>query len=270
MGWWCIAVSACPSNYRRSGAPPSKRTAQERMHVQGNHSSSFPPSQRMCVGRCQVVVEVMRPRVVFPGRPLRVERRGRVSRAGRSFPKACSLVLDRIPLYCVVEGCREAWFSVPGRRLTGDKGWAASAQGIPFATETWRRVVCWRGIVPAAVAWWVVRVVRLGWREGVQGVGGWWCWQRRRQGRLGWSRRFVESESQASGAMSLASPPSLLHAPPAKGAASRLLLLLLLFLHKRTRNGCTPTRETPETLMRRDRLFVRHGHLIRTPLSAPA
>jgi hypothetical protein len=93
-------------------------------------------------------VEVVRPRNVFPGRPLRVGGAAvfRVERDPLAqFPKACSLAIDRIPLYCGVVGSQETWFSVTGRRLTGDKGRVASAGNAPFATETWWRVVCWRG-----------------------------------------------------------------------------------------------------------------------------
>jgi hypothetical protein len=51
-------------------------------------------------------------RFAVPGRPLRVERRGCFSQEKdplAQFPEACSLGLDRIPLYCVVVGSRETW-----------------------------------------------------------------------------------------------------------------------------------------------------------------
>ena len=148
-----------------------------------------------------------------------------------------------------------------------------SAQEIPFATETWRGVVCWRG----------------GWFRGWRG-GGWWCcgggvgrWRREwvrvevvggdgvqggglavlaasgqagyervRCGGVSW-RGLKESESTAkahsSGAMSSLSPPP----PPlvlayllAKGAlgeaASRLLSS-----RKRMRNGCPTCRPPPNS-----------------------
>jgi hypothetical protein len=51
-------------------------------------------------------------RFAVPDRPLRVERRGYFSQERdplAQFPKACSLVLDLIPLYCVVAGSKETW-----------------------------------------------------------------------------------------------------------------------------------------------------------------
>ena len=130
-----------------------------RVNVQGNHSSSFPPSQRMCAGWFQVVVAVKWAQVVFPGRPLRVERRGCISQ-GEGSPKACSLMLGRIPLYCVVARCA----SNVVQRTGPASDWrqrtlVVSAQDTPFATETWRGVVCWRG----------------GWFRGWRGGGWWWC-----------------------------------------------------------------------------------------------
>jgi hypothetical protein len=68
---YCV-VSACSPSCRRTGSPSNKRTAHSRVHIQGNHSSSFPPSQREYAERSRMGVEVVRPRVVFPGCPLRV------------------------------------------------------------------------------------------------------------------------------------------------------------------------------------------------------
>jgi len=172
MGWKCMVLSACSFSHRRTGVPSNERKAHRKVDIQGNHSSSFPPSQRMCAERFQVGVEVVRPRVVFPGRPLRVGGAA-VFRKERDplaqFPEACSLVLDRNSLYCVVAVWRATWINVPGRRLTGDKERGASAEDIPFASETWRRVVCRREMVPrggaADCGCWVVGVVVGGWQR---------------------------------------------------------------------------------------------------------
>lgn len=111
--------------------------------------------------------------VVFPGRPLRVERRGCISQGERS-PKACSLMLGRNPLYCVVARCA----SNVVQRTGPASDWrqrtlVVSAQDTPFATETWRGVVCWRG----------------GWFRGWRGGGWrWWWWSGEGGGSGGWQR----------------------------------------------------------------------------------
>ena len=89
------------------------RTAQEEVHVQGNHSSSFPPSQRMCaecfpsIGGGNVASLHGFPVVHLESGGAAVFRRLRDPLA--QFPEASSLVLGRIPLYCVVAGSEETW-----------------------------------------------------------------------------------------------------------------------------------------------------------------
>jgi hypothetical protein len=58
--------------------------------------------------------------------------------------------------------------SVTGRRLAGDKERAASARDVPFATETYGRSACWRGLF----RWW-----RSGRVVVVEMVFGWCSWQ---------------------------------------------------------------------------------------------
>lgn len=74
----------------------------------------------------------MWPRVVFPGRPLRVERRGCLSQGERSagaVPGSLLFGARSDSFVLSSQGARETWFSVAGRRVVGDKELGSKRSG---------------------------------------------------------------------------------------------------------------------------------------------
>lgn len=92
--------------------------------------------------------------MVFPGRPLRVGRRGCLF--ARRYPR--KLVFWRSFVLCRRKSASNVVQRAGPASVWRQRTVVVSAQEIPFATETWRGVVCWRG----------------GWFRGWRG-GGWWC-----------------------------------------------------------------------------------------------
>lgn len=104
---------------------------------------------------CQVVSSGDRGewlQVVFPGRPLRVGQRGCLF--ARRYPR--KLVLWKSFVLCRRKSASNVVLRAGPASVWRQRTVVVSAQEIPFATETWRGVVCWRGGMVPRVArrWW--------------------------------------------------------------------------------------------------------------------
>jgi hypothetical protein len=190
------------------------------------------------------------PQIVFPGRPLRVRRRGCLF--ARRYPR--KLVLWKSFVLCRRKSASNVVLRAGPASVWRQRTVVVSAQEIPFATETWRGVVCWRG---GRFRGW--RGGGWGWCCCGGGGGGsesgkWlagWCSGRavlaagNLREMLAVLRRFVERDTRAKapsgGARS--SPPVLLHlhyTSTSKGGAWGGVSFFVFFLHGNARETLIP------------------------------